>query len=116
MERTNKDTAFPELKGKKRQFAIFLASPENAKKERAEVLAHFGISKDTYYKWLKDEDVLAMMRSELDKYAMSYLPDAWQDLKDACGSGNVQAIKFFFELVGMKEPEKNEAVIRVTLE
>lgn len=114
-KQTNKDMEFPSLNGKKRRFALFMACPENAKLERRYILNEFGISKDTYYKWLKDTDVLGLMQSEIDKYAKSFLPDAWHDLKAACDDGNVQAIKFFFEMVGMKEPEKNETVINVTI-
>lgn len=87
------------LKGKKLKMAEMLANPEftGTNKELYETV---GISHDTFYKWIKEDDVIAYTESLINKYTDGELGAVWKALLRKCRSGDIQAIKLYFELKG----------------
>lgn len=87
------------LKGKKLKMAEMLANPEftGTNKELYETV---GISHDTFYKWIKEDAVIAYTESLINKYTDGELGAVWKALLRKCRSGDIQAIKLYFELKG----------------
>ncbi len=87
------------LKGKKLKLAEILANPEftGSNKELYETV---GISHDTFYKWIKEEAVIAYTEGLISKYTDGELAAVWKALLRKCKSGDIQAIKLYFELKG----------------
>ncbi len=88
-----------ELKGKKLKMAEMLANPEfvGTNKELYETV---GISHDTFYRWIKEDAVIAYTESLINKYTDGELGAVWKALLHKCRSGDIQAIKLYFELKG----------------
>ena len=68
-----------ELKGKKLKMAEMLANPEfvGTNKELYETV---GISHDTFYKWIKEDAVIAYTESLINKYTDGELGAVWKAL------------------------------------
>ncbi len=87
------------LSGKKLKMAEMLANPEfmGTNKELYETV---GISHDTFYKWIKDDEIISYVDKLVEKYTNAELSAVWKALLIKCKCGDTQAIKLFFELKG----------------
>ena len=87
------------LSGKKLKMAEMLANPEfmGTNKELYETV---GISHDTFYKWIKDDEIISYADKLIEKYTDAELSAVWKALLMKCKFGDTQAIKLFFELKG----------------
>lgn len=104
--------------GKKLQMAELLASPEfnGTNKELYEAI---GISHDTFYKWIKDPDILNYAGELIDKYTDAELSRVWKALINRCAIGDVQAIKLYFELKGKYKQSvdvENSGTIQIVID
>lgn len=104
------------LRPKMRKFAYCLAQPAANRLTVKAICEEFKISKDTYYKWLRDKDRIQLTDMLLAQYKDAFCARAWQDLMDACDSGSVPAIKLYFEMIGEKEADRNDVVIHVSID
>lgn len=59
-----------------------------------------GVSRNTFYRWMNDDKFKEYLNSVIDQYADGELPAVWKALISKCKSGDVQAIKLYFELKG----------------
>ena len=87
------------LKGKKLKMAEMLANPEFTGTNK-DIYETIGISHDTFYKWIKDESVIKYTENLINKYTDGELGAVWKALLKKCRSGDIQAIKLYFELKG----------------
>lgn len=60
-----------------------------------------GLTERTFYRWMSDTRYISYVNSLTDKYTNAALPGAWKALIRQCDLGNIQAIKFLFELKRM---------------
>lgn len=60
-----------------------------------------GVSRKTFYSWMKDPRYLDYVNSQLDQYTNSELADIWRALINQAKRGSLQHIKLFFEMKGM---------------
>lgn len=101
------------LKPKQFKFATLIASPEGKQMTVEEVCCTLKISKDTYYKNLRNPDIMEEVRRQVKEYADAFHSRAWHNLMESCDEHNIQAIKLYFELTG--EHEDNGGLITVRL-
>lgn len=100
------------LSGKKLRFVHLMANPEGHKFTVEEVCRILKISKNTYYKFKTDEQIIHAVNREVKKYADAYKARAWNNLMECCDEHSVSAIKLYFELLGDRAPDLD---IHVTL-
>ena len=106
------------LTGKKLQMAELLASPEFNGTNR-ELYEAVGISHDTFYKWIKDPDILSYAGELIDKYTDAELSRVWKALIVRCAAGDIQAIKLYFELKGRYKQSvdvENSGTIQIVID
>lgn len=104
-----------EIRGKKLKMAEMLANPEftGTNKELYETV---GISHQTFYKWIKEDAVIAHAEMLINKYTDAELSAVWKALLLKCKSGDVQAIKLYFELKGKYNQAmklSGEAIVKI---
>jgi hypothetical protein len=87
------------LAGKKKKLAELLANPD-FNGTITELCEKIGVARSTFYKWLEDEDFTKYVNSLIDKYTDSELSSMWRALINRAKTGDVQAIKLYFELKG----------------
>lgn len=95
---------YPKVKGKKRKMAEMLANPEfdgNISKLCDEI----GVARSTFYRWLDESDFKGYLDYLVEKYSDSELANAWRALIKKANSGNVEALKLYFELKGKYKKE-----------
>lgn len=83
--------------GKKKEIAEALANPD-LKETVTDLCVRVGVARSTFYKWLDDEDYREYIQKLINKYADSELAGIWKALISKCKTGDVQAIKLYFEL------------------
>ena len=89
----------PAVKGKKRKIAEKLASPE-FNGNISELCREFGVARSTLYRWFDDSAFKDYLDFLVEKYTDSELANAWRALVNKANSGNVEALKLFFEMKG----------------
>lgn len=77
--------------------AEMLVNPDD-KRTKTEKIKAAGLSERSFYRWMNDERYISYVNSLMDKYTNAALPGAWKALIRQCNMGNIQAIKFLFEL------------------
>ena len=87
------------LTAKQMQVAEMLANPNEAK-TKCEIVNECGIARSTLYKWLIDDDFVDYVNKLVDRYTSGELSEVWRALCNRAKTGDVQAIKLFFELKG----------------
>lgn len=85
--------------GKKARLAEMLTNPEFTGTV-TELCTSVGVARSTFYKWMDDKDYLKYIETLIDKYTDSELSTVWKALIHRCETGDVQAIKLYFELKG----------------
>jgi len=84
---------------KKQELAEMLANPD-FNGTITDLCTKIDIARSTFYKWLDDEDYTDYIQSLIDKYTDGELALVWKALIFKCKSGDVPAIKLYFELKG----------------
>ena len=102
------------LTPKQFKFATLLASPEGKQMTVEEICTALKISKDTYYKNLRNPDIIAETRRQVKEYAEAFHSRAWHNLMEACDEHNVPAIKLYFEMMGEHEDNGGVITVRIT--
>ena len=88
-----------EYTGKRAKLAERLVNPD-VSDNVTKVCEDVGVARSTFYKWLKDEDYVSYIQELIDRYTDSELAAVWKALIVKCKTGDVQAIKLYFELKG----------------
>lgn len=86
------------LDGKKRQLADLLTNPD-CRATITEICEKVGIARSTFYDWLTSEKFTKMLDDKINSFANSELTNVWKALIAKCKTGDVQAIKLYFEMV-----------------
>ena len=92
------------LSPKQREAAEMLANPD-FKGTKSQVIDELGVSRSTFYRWLRDKAFMEYTCDLIDKYTDAELCMVWKALIRQCLGGDVQAIKLFFELKGRYRKE-----------
>ena len=87
------------LNGKKIKMAEMLANPEFTGTNK-QIQEAVGISHETFYKWIKQKEMLDYIEQLVDRYTDGELAAVWKALVKKCKGGDTQAIKLYFELKG----------------
>jgi Helix-turn-helix of insertion element transposase len=66
-----------------------------------------GVSRSTFYRWMRDPNFVEYVNSLIDEYTDAELARVWAALTRKAIEGDIQAIKLFFEMKG-KYKEKKE--------
>lgn len=96
-ELTKKDKF--KLNGKKIKMAEMLANPEFTGTNK-QIQETVGISHETFYKWIKQKEMLDYIEQLVERYTDGELAAVWKALVKKCKGGDTQAIKLYFELKG----------------
>ena len=86
-----------------------LANPD-FKGTKSQVIDELGVSRSTFYRWLRDKAFMEYTCDLIDKYTDAELCMVWKALIRQCLGGDVQAIKLFFELKGRCGKEESAEV------
>ena len=84
---------------KKKDMAKMLANPD-FNGTITELCKIIDVARSTFYKWFEDEEFVSYVNSLIDKFTDSELSSIWKALINRAKSGDVQAIKLYFELKG----------------
>lgn len=95
MTKSNK-TGF---KGAKLKVAEMLTNPDYTG-SISEICQSAGVSRNTFYRWMKEPEYLAYIQEQIDSFTDYELSAVWKSLIAKCKNGDVQAIKLYFELKG----------------
>ena len=87
------------ISGKKKELAELLANPET-NCTITEMCGKVDVARSTFYKWLDEEEFVKYVNSLIDKFTDSELASMWRALISRAKTGDVQAIKLYFELKG----------------
>lgn len=90
---------YPRVTGKRRKLADELASPD-FDGNISRLCERHGVARSTLYRWLGETDFKNYVDFLIEKYTDSELTNAWRALVKKANSGNVEALKLFFELKG----------------
>ena len=92
------------LKPKQRKLAEMLANPEYSG-TITEICQACEIARTTFYKWMDLPKFRGHLNDLIGKYADSELSTVWKALVRKCATGDVQAMRLYFE---MREKTTNE--------
>lgn len=103
------------LRGKQRDIAELLVNPEFEGNVTA-ACKKVGISRNTFYRWLRDPKFKGALESAIDDYTDSELAHIWRSLIQKAESGSVEAVKLYFELKGKykQQLDLNGGVVFIT--
>ena len=106
---------YPNVKGKRRKIAEMLVNPEfdgNISK----LCREMDVARSTLYRWFDDIDFKNYLDYLVEKYTDTELANAWKALVNKANSGNVEALKLFFELKGKYKQEVtvNQGVVFIS--
>ena len=82
---------------KQRKAAELLADPEWSG-TITELCAQVGVDRTTYYKWIDKPEFNEYVSTLIEKYMSGEYSRAWKALMRRVDTGDVQAIRLFFEL------------------
>ena len=95
---------YPNVKGKKRKMAELLVNPD-CKMTVTEMCKHLKVSRSSFYVWQQEADFKGYIEFLIENFTDSELPNAWRALVKKANSGNIEALKLFFELKGKYKQE-----------
>lgn len=88
------------LSKKMKKVAEMLANPD-FQGTKTDILREAGVPRSTFYRWLRENQEFTDYVTELvEKYTDGELAFVWKALTGKCQSGDVSAIKLYFELKG----------------
>lgn len=98
---TNIDTSgkYPKLKPKQKKLAEMLCNPD-IDMTITEICKTVGVSRQTFYNWQKEMSFNLYVEFLIDSFTDSELASAWKALVKKMKTGNVEALKLFFEMKG----------------
>ena len=100
MSKTAQNGTHSGLNKKMIKVAEMLANPD-FQASKTEILEKAGVPRSTFYRWLRENQEFTDYISELvEKYTDGELATVWKALTGKCQSGDVSAIKLYFELKG----------------
>lgn len=106
-----------DLTAKQRQVAEMLANPD-FEGTKTDLIEAAGVPRTTFYRWIKDEKFMEYTCELIDQYTDAELGAVWKALIKRCITGDVQAIKLYFELKGKYQKgmgkAENAAVYKLT--
>ena len=110
-----------ELSPKERKFIEYLKYKDYKNPKLSNIRKEIGISKSTFYRWLRDEKFSEIAEEENDVNTEEHMHEVEVTLLEKARQGDVRAIKLFFERYeAVKESKKKtpeqlikEAQIRV---
>lgn len=91
---------------RQRKIVELLVNPDD-KRTKTQKIEEAGVQKSTFYEWMKNENFLNYLNSQIDKYTSAEVPEAWKALVRKVKMGDTQAIKLFFELKNMSPDLQN---------
>lgn len=57
-----------------------------------------GVSRSTLYRWFRNDEFIELVNSLINKYVTAEAGMVWKALLKECSSGNIQAIRLYFEM------------------
>ena len=106
MNLSEQNTTNTELNNAQLNAAEMLANPDY-KGSKTKMIKEVGVSRSTFYKWLKIPAFTDYVNNLIDKYTDAELGAVWKALISKCKTGDVQAIKLYFELKGKYKQDIN---------
>ena len=94
------------MMGKKRKLAEMLCDPDN-NMTITELCNEVGVSRQTFYNWQRDTSFNGYVEFLIDSFTDSELASAWKALIKKAKTGNVEALKLYFEMKGKHKEELN---------
>lgn len=94
-----KGDSLKRLEGKQRSLAELLVNPD-FDGTVTDACRKVGISRNTFYRWLRDPNFKGALEAAIDDYTDSELAHIWRSLIRKAESGSVEAAKLYFELKG----------------
>ena len=107
---------FKRLKPKQRKLAEMLCNPDINDSVTA-MCEKVNVSRQTFYRWLHENpDFNRYIEWLVENYTNSELANAWKALVKKANSGNVEALKLFFEMKGKYKQtvNLNQGVVFIT--
>lgn len=87
------------LTADQKKMAEMLANPDITG-TKSEFCEEVGVNRVTLWKWLKKKEFTDYVSELIDKYTDAELGTVWKALINKCSSGDVAAIKLYFEVKG----------------
>lgn len=81
---------------------------------KEEIAQAAGVSCSTLYRWLRNVDFIKIVNGLIEQYSSAELGMVWKSLARECASGNVQAMKLYFEARG-RALQQEEQRLRMEL-
>lgn len=66
-----------------------------------------GVSRATFYRWMKDRQFVQYVNSLIDTYTDTQLAEVWRALINLAKKGDLAAIRMFFEMKGKYVEKKS---------
>ena len=87
----------PKLSPRKRKFIEYLKYKDYKNPELSNIRKEIGISKTTFYRWLRDEKLLNLAEEENDVDTEEHMHEVEVTLLERARQGDIRAIKFYLE-------------------
>ena len=94
-----KDGVLKSLNCKQKSLAEILVNPE-FDGTVSDACTQVGISRNTFYRWLRDPNFKGALEAAIDDYTDSELAHIWRSLITKAKSGSIEAMKLYLELKG----------------
>lgn len=94
-----KNGSLKKLTAKQKNLVELLVSPD-FDGSVSEACRSVGISRNTFYKWLRDPDFKGTLEAMIGDYTDSEQPHIWQAVVKKAENGSIEAAKLYFELKG----------------
>ncbi|WP_373325638.1 phBC6A51 family helix-turn-helix protein [Sporomusa paucivorans] len=85
--------------------AQLLVNPDDKRTKEQKAQAA-GITYKTLWEWMKDENFVIYLNSQIDKYTNAEVAEVWKALVRKAKMGDISAIKLFFEMKGLYVEKK----------
>lgn len=102
--RTKSDKNRGNMAAKKRELLLMLTDPE-CQLSKSEMIDHLSISRDTFYRWLKEDKFMEEVGRLVDRQTDMHMSKVWQGLLKKCKEGDLPSIKFAFEVKEKYKPQ-----------
>ena len=100
-----------DLISKKRKFIEILKTSKVDRPKPSEIIKELCISETTYYRWLKNKELLNIAAKENKQDTDAFLPDILDMLINKALQGDMNAIKFFIQKYDIKGETDDDEVL-----
>ena len=100
-----------DLSSKKRKFIEILKTSKVDRPKPSEIIKQLCISETTYYRWLKNKELLNIVSKETKRDIDAFLPDVNDMLLKKALQGDLGAIKFFIQKYDVKSKTDDDEVL-----